>query len=263
MIQKMKKIKQSKLSPNDRDFYDENGYLVKKCLINAEQLNQVKVEIEGLHQRMANQVPDGVGISWEEHVHGEPDKPKYIRQLMNSEVISEGLNEILRSNEVLDVVESLIGPNISLFHSKLLMKAAKRGTITPWHQDYSYWRNPDNQPLMINCMLSIDEANSENGCIRFVPGSHKGELLVHDQAQTSFGLFLPGFFEARDDAVVVETEPGDCVFFGPLIIHGSSANQSLNHRRANTFAYNVTENGMQRPREVLRTKFDTVKELKE
>ena len=104
----MKKIKQSKLSSNDHDFYNKNGYLVKKGLVTTEQLNQVKVEIEGLHQRMANQIPDGVGVSWEEYVHREPDKPKYIRQLMNSEVISEGLNEILRSNEVLDVPGSVI-----------------------------------------------------------------------------------------------------------------------------------------------------------
>jgi len=251
---------QSKLTPSDIDFYDQNGYLVKRRLISAGWLGQVEAEIENLHQRMGHQVPDGVGISWEEYVHIQQNKPKYIRQLMNSEVVSEGLNEILRSDEVLDVVESLIGPNISLFHSKLLMKAAEHGTITPWHQDYSYWKNPDNQPLMINCMLSLDAATSKNGCIRFVPGSHKGKLLVHDQAQTSFGLFLPGFFESRDDSVVVETEPGDCVFFGPLIIHGSSANQSPNHRRANTFAYNVTENGERYPREVLRRQSDLTDE---
>ena len=236
----------------DLDFYEQNGYLVKKGLISADLLALVNSEIDQLHQRMATEIPDGVGISWEEYVHTEPEKPKYIRQLMHSEVVSSGLNQILRSDAVLDVVEALLGPNISLFHSKLLMKAAEYGTITPWHQDYSYWKNPENQPLMINCTLSIDAATEENGCIQFVPGSHKGELIEHDRASTSFGLFLPGFFKSRADAVAIETEPGDCTFFGPLVIHGSAANPSPAHRRANTFAYNATNNGSRQSREVLR-----------
>jgi phytanoyl-CoA hydroxylase len=101
-------------------------------------------------------------------------------------------------------------------------------------------------------MLSIDSTTKENGCIQFVPGSHKGELLEHDRARTSFGLFLPGFFEPRADTVAIETEPGDCTFFGPLVIHGSGANPSPSHRRANTFAYNATNNGSQQSREMLR-----------
>ena len=129
----------------DLNFYEQNGYLVKKGLISADLLALVDSEIDQLHQRMATEIPDGIGVSWEEYVHTEPEKPKYIRQLMHSEIVSSGLNQILRSDAVLDVIEALLGPNISLFHSKLLMKAAKYGTITPWHQDYSYWKNPENQ----------------------------------------------------------------------------------------------------------------------
>ena len=50
----------------------------------------------------------------------------------------------LRCDAMLDIIEELIGRDISLFHSKLLMKAAKDGTAIPWHQDYAYWKKESN-----------------------------------------------------------------------------------------------------------------------
>ena len=60
--------------------------------------------------------------------------------------------------------------------------------------------------------------------------------------------------QEREDAVAVEMEPGDGVFFNALIIHGSAPNNSVNDRLMNTFAYNVTGNGETQCREVLRGK---------
>ncbi|MDA1192881.1 MAG: phytanoyl-CoA dioxygenase family protein [Candidatus Poribacteria bacterium] len=220
---------------------EEDGFLVKRQLIDKSWLRQIQGEIDARHETMAAETPQGVGVSWEEY--DDPKKPRRIRQLMHAEVVSPGLNRVVDSPNVLDVLEPIMGENISLFHSKLLMKAAYDGTITPWHQDYAYWYRQDNRPLMINCMLFLDDADAENGSIQFVPGSHKGGLLEHDRANMSFGVFLPGYFEKRDDAVLLEMEAGDAVFFGPLVIHGSDANTSDRDRRACTTAYDVTGNG--------------------
>ena len=88
----------------------------------------------------------------------------------------------------------------------------------------------------------------------FVPGSHKWGLQEHQRRQQTFGVFLPGHYHERDDAVQVEMEPGDGVFFNALIIHGSAANNSNLPRRMNTFAYNVTGNGLMQCRRALRGK---------
>ena len=87
----------------------------------------------------------------------------------------------LRCDAMLDIIEELIGRDISLFHSKLLMKAANDGTAIPWHQDYAYWKKESNEPSMVNCQLAIDGEDLENGCIRFVPGSHRWGLQGHEQ----------------------------------------------------------------------------------
>jgi len=240
------------LTPEEKHSYEANGYLLKKRLIPLSWIEQVRQEIEGIHERMAAQPAQGVTVSWE--VYDDPSRPKRIKQLMHSETVSPTLNRILRCEAMLDIIESLIGPDISLYHSKLLLKAAHDGTAIPWHQDYAYWKRDDNRPLMINCQLAIDEATLENGCIQYVPGSHKWGLQEHERKQQTFGVFLPGHYREREDAVAVEMEPGDGVFFNALIVHGSAPNTSGKDRRMNTFAYNVTGNSLTQCREALRGK---------
>ena len=238
------------LTSEEKQFYEENGYLLKKNLVPLDWIAQVKQEIEGIHERMAAQAPEGVTVSWE--VYDDPAKPKRIKQLMHSETVSPALNRILRCDAVLDIVQGLIGPDVSLYHSKLLLKAAHDGTAIPWHQDYAYWKRDDNRPLMVNCQLAIDEATLENGCIQYVPGSHKWGLQEHERTKQTFGVFLPGHYHEREDAVSVEMAPGDGVFFNALVVHGSAANASGRDRRMNTFAYNVTGNSVTQCREALR-----------
>lgn len=238
------------LSPEELAKFREDGFILKKGICNPALLAQIRSEADGLHERMAAQTPSNVHVSWEKPVEG---RPKLIKQLMNSEHVSPGLNTLMRSDEVLDIIETLVGPDISLFHSKLLMKAALDGTVTPWHQDYAYWKKGENRPVQVNAMLAIDPATKANGCIQFVPGTHKQGLIKHDREQgVSFGVYLPGYFQPREGAVLCEMEAGDIVFFGSLVIHGSDGNYSPNHRRANTVAYTTTGDDPAHFREVLR-----------
>lgn len=229
--------------------YHEDGFLLKRGLTPRELIQQLSHEIDALHERMAQAVPPGADATWERL---EPGKPKRLMQVMNSEVVSPTINRVIRSEAILDVVAALIGPDISLYHSKLLMKSARDGAITPWHQDFVYWAKVEQGPVQLNCMIAIDPATKENGCIQFVPGSHKQGLLTHEQRTENFNLSLPGKFHERLGAVYCEMQPGDCVFFGSLVVHGSEGNNSPYHRRANTVVYTVTDGGSKFQREVLR-----------
>ena len=239
------------LTKQEIQFYEDNGYLLREGLVPRSWIADVEREVDRIHERMAEQLAEGVGVSWEEF--DDPDHPPRIKQLMHSEVISPTLNRILRCDAVLDIVEGLLGPDISLFHSKLLPKAGGDGTAIPWHQDYAYWKRDDNRPAMINCQLAIRRAHLENGCICFVPGSHRWGLQEHERSRQTFGVYLPGHYRERDDAVAVEMDPGDGVFFNALIVHGSAPNRSPEDRLMNTFAYNVTGNGVTQCREELRS----------
>jgi len=228
------------LSRSELDSYKERGYLVRRRLFDLTLATDLSREIEELHRKMAEMAPENVHVSWEVDLPSE--KPRRIRQLMHSEKVSPIIDAMSRSDEILDILQALMGPEIYLFHSKLMMKAAHDGSFTPWHQDWGYWQHESLEPSQVNCMLFIDRADTENGSIRFVDGSHLGGAAAHrDFASDSFRLGLDGGLDAYD-ATLLEMDPGDAVFFGPLVIHGSGPNPSPRDRRANTFAYDKPNN---------------------
>lgn len=228
--------------------FHERGWVVKKGLVDAATIAALRAEIDGLHERMAAATadggwetsPEGAHVSWEE---GLAEGVRRIRQLMNSERVSPIIDRISRSEGMLAVLRQLIGPQVMLFHSKLMMKAAKDGTFTPWHQDFQYWQYEAKSPTQINGMLAIDASDAANGALRFVDGSHHQGLVPPKRfASKSFSIGIDGDLGAFPDATMVCMEPGDVVFFGPLVIHGSGPNTSDRDRRANTFAFDAPGN---------------------
>ena len=198
----------------------------------------IAAEIEGLHQRMA-EAPEqpGITVSWE-----DGPSPRRIRQLMGSELVSPQLDAVSRSEPLLAVLRQLIGPDVRLYHSKLMMKAAGDGSFTPWHQDFQYWVRESLRSTQVNCMLSIDASDEANGALRMVDGSHRLGLLEATRTNaSSFSIGLPGDLAAWP-ATLVETSPGDAIFFGAYVVHGSGPNTSPRDRRANTFAFDAMGN---------------------
>nr|MBA3707400.1 phytanoyl-CoA dioxygenase family protein [Planctomycetota bacterium] len=149
------------LSPAELAAYHAKGYHVARGLFSPQHIARLSTEIDGLHQRMADHAPDTVHVSWEEGL--AEGRAKRIRQLMHSEAVSPIIDAMSRSPEILDILRQLIGPDLYLFHSKLMMKAAYDGTFTPWHQDWGYWQYSSLTPSQVNCMLAVDAADEANG----------------------------------------------------------------------------------------------------
>jgi ectoine hydroxylase-related dioxygenase (phytanoyl-CoA dioxygenase family) len=224
------------------DFHRQ-GYLLKRQLFPAATMAELARQTEDLHASEHRQATPGAWTSWEQDLP-EGRAPR-IRQLMNSEVVSPVLMAMSRSPELVTVMQQLLGPDLYLYHSKLMMKAAYDGTFTPWHQDFGYWQYEFRQPTQVNCMLAIDAANEENGAVRFVPGSHHRGLQAHDRFESdSFVFGFKGDINAFP-AEIIDMEPGDGLFFGSLVIHGSAPNRSSRDRRANTFAFAAAFNKLE------------------
>lgn len=215
--------------------FHQRGWVLKKGLFDRARIAELGREIDGLHERCAREELPGVGVAWEDAM--DESKPKRIRQLMGSEHCCPTIDAMSRSPEMLSVLRQVIGPDIYLFHSKLMMKAARDGSFTPWHQDFQYWQFESKLPTQVNCMLFVDGSDEANGCLRMVDGSHhKGLLPIHHLKSSSFNIGLAGGLEDFP-ATAIPTEPGDAIFFGAYVIHGSGPNNSDRDRRANTFAF--------------------------
>ena len=218
------------LTDDEKSSFEENGYLLKKNLVPEDWVSELQKETENIHRRMEADPPEGVGISWEDF--GE-DHPKFIKQLMHSEVVFPTSNKLLRSEFMLDIIHDLLGQDISLYHCKLLPKCAGDGTNIPWHQDYAYWKQDDNEPWMINCQFAISAATLENGCLQFVPGSHQHGIFEHHSAsdRNPIGNALEVDVD-MSQAEAISYKAGDCSFHHGRTLHYTGQNQTDQPRKS-------------------------------
>ncbi|XP_046584926.1 phytanoyl-CoA dioxygenase, peroxisomal-like isoform X2 [Haliotis rubra] len=197
-----------RLSLEQRQFYEENGYLVIKKLVAQKDLDRYRERFEKICKKEVK-VPQllimrDVSISKSEFVPGEQAVTK-IQDFMNDEV----LFDYCCLPQVVDYVECFTGPNVMAMHTMLINKP------------------PD--PAM-------EPVNRQNGCLVVLPGSHKGELLEHGYPEWEGGVnkMYHGIknYDPSYPRVHLEMEAGDTVFFHPILIHGSGTNKTKGFRKS-------------------------------
>jgi ectoine hydroxylase-related dioxygenase (phytanoyl-CoA dioxygenase family) len=129
----------------------------------------------------------------------------------------------------------LLGGAVRFWHDQLFCKPAKHGGVVAWHQDYSYWTRT--KPMAhITCWIGLDDSRRDNGCVHYVPGSHRWELLptvgLAGDMEAIRELLNDEQWEAFNNPVAVELKAGECSFHHPLMVHGSFANSTDRPRRA-------------------------------
>lgn len=133
---------------------------------------------------------------------------------------------------ILDMVEQIVGRDIVLWGSNLFYKRPLEGPATPWHRDGAYW--PIKPLATTSVWIAISDSVRENGCLRFITGSHAGREIGNHFESKEKGVVIPGtlapdsFNEnaARD----VEMEAGQVVLFDCYTIHGAQTNRGVRHR---------------------------------
>jgi len=134
--------------------------------------------------------------------------------------------------DILDIVEQIIGPDIVLWGSNLFYKRPHEGPATPWHRDGAYW--PIRPLATTSVWIAISDSLRDNGCLRFIAGSHAAREIGEHYESTAPGLVIPGtltpesFDETR--AQDVEMQPGQIVLFDCYTIHGAQANRGTRQR---------------------------------
>jgi len=116
----------------------------------------------------------------------------------------------------------------------LIDKPPYSETVTPWHQDEAYWIDmPDKRALSF--WISLDEAKKDNGCMWYMPGSHRHGVLPHEQLEGGGALYCDRGRE--QDAEAVELHAGDCAVHLGRTLHYSRGNSTGNRRRAYILNY--------------------------
>jgi len=138
------------------------------------------------------------------------------------------------------IAEQLIGGGLELDYDQLLAKPpGEAEAVFAWHQDMAYWIDtPDTRTASL--WLALDDSSVENGCMRFVPGTHlEPELRPHSPLTGDRGESHALFTElsSEDQPRHAEIARGDCTVHNERVLHGSGGNTSERWRRAYIVAY--------------------------
>ncbi len=129
---------------------------------------------------------------------------------------------------ILDILETILAPNIEFLSDKVVFKSESVTFASPWHQDWHYWHGAHKYSIWV----ALDDATVDNGCLKLFPGSHKSAIVHDGDASDGHGFGNRLRPDAVDEtlAITAEVEAGGAVFFHDLTLHSSHPNTSGEER---------------------------------
>jgi hypothetical protein len=149
----------------------------------------------------------------------------------------------LFADEVLDLVEPLIGSDIALFSSHFICKPKGNGKRVPWHEDSYYWRGMMEPMEVVTVWLAIDPSTTANGCMNVVPRTQGNGYSEYESADLNTNVFWIQIKSGQFDpaqAVALELGPNQASLHDGRLIHGSAPNTSNIRRCGYTMRYMST-----------------------
>jgi ectoine hydroxylase-related dioxygenase (phytanoyl-CoA dioxygenase family) len=156
------------------------------------------------------------------------------------------LFEWLFADEVLDMLEPIIGPDIALFSSHFIAKPAGTGRRVPWHEDSAYWKKMMQPHDVVTVWLAIDPSTRANGCMKVIPRTHGGasggfsEYEDRDIKTHMFAAEIKANQLDESRAVYLELAPNRCSLHHAKLMHASDPNTSDVRRCGYTMRYMST-----------------------
>lgn len=203
--------------------YGREGFLSFDTLLS-------KTELETLGQRMDEISAGGVPSFPARNIEFEPGTA-VARKINRCAEDDHVFMAHAMHPRILDIVESLIGPDIKLYGSQCFMKPPG-GIEKPYHQDSAYFTIEPRE--LVTCWTALDDATIDNGCLWVVPGSHRIGLLDHDQP---WHVGDRVDMQVRDEQVdytrevANELTAGSCSFHHSMLLHRSGPNRTNSSRR--------------------------------
>lgn len=146
--------------------------------------------------------------------------------------------DLLTHPRIVAHVTDILGENVVGWGSHYFCKMPHDGKRVSWHQDASFW--PMSPSKTVTVWLAIDDADVENACMRFVPGSHHHGHLTYHLSEESENNVLNQTVDNADqfgDPVDDELQAGEMSLHSDLLLHGSEANDSDRRRCGLTLRY--------------------------
>ena len=217
--------------------FREDGFLAIRGLTTAEEIERLR----GIYDRLF----DGK-VGYErgrqlDMVSPDDDaaKPAGLSQILNPVEFAPELRETLFRKNALAVAQQLLGADATLWFEHAISKPARHGAATPWHQDEAHRNDFGVTYQQVSFWLPLQQATVENGCLRYIPGSNRGEVLTHHSPNDDpriMALECAGGFDASRESFV-PLKAGDACVHESLTLHGAGRNRTDAPRRAYIMAF--------------------------
>ncbi|MDQ3907145.1 MAG: phytanoyl-CoA dioxygenase family protein [Acidobacteriota bacterium] len=211
-------------------FFRENGYVAGVRVLDGGQVERLRAEL----RELIDPSHPLHNLFYEFHSNESSAPSRVLFHALGAWRISEGFHDLLWHPAFAVPASQLLGGPVRFWHDQLFCKPARHGGVVAWHQDYSYWTRT--VPVAhLSCWIGLDDSTQENGCVHYVPGSHRWNLLpVTGLADDMDAIQSVLTEEQKRDfkPVAVELKKGEASFHHPLLVHGSYENLTDGARRA-------------------------------
>ncbi|GGM60010.1 phytanoyl-CoA hydroxylase [Halarchaeum rubridurum] len=219
--------------------YQREGYVVADGLLDEETVERVRERLRayvtgereaGAFERMLEPAAESGDATFERA--GDP-----VRKFEGVGMVREDdvFADLAHHDGILDVVERLQGPNLSLLRSAAMLKPPGIGSEKKFHQDAAYY--PIRPMDHVTVWVALDDATRTNGCMRVVPGAHTDGLLGHEAVEYDTDIAIGERDYDVSDTVALPMDAGDVLFQHCLLPHYTAPNESDDWRRAFILAY--------------------------
>jgi ectoine hydroxylase len=222
-----------KLKQEQVEQFDQDGYLLVERLFDAEETDLL-LRIAKADQQIIQQSQE------------RRDASNGLSKLWITSALSEDVfSAVVHSDRIVNAMEQLLRGEVYHYHHKVMLKEPFVGGAWEWHQDYGYWySNGCLYPYLASCLIAIDQATKENGCLQVIKGSHLMGRLEHGKTGEQTGADINRVNEALNHLELVhcEMKPGAALYFHCNLLHRSDANLSPYPRWSLICCYNAARN---------------------
>lgn len=216
------------VAEEQQSFFRENGFIQIPRVVSAEELDALRRGVdEVLREREKAPGPKG-----------DAEYERIFTQMVNVWRVNPLVKQHVLSPRLAGIARQLLGvEHVRLWHDHALIKMPRDSRESAWHQDHPYW--PHNQAASVSCWLAMDDVDETNGCMSFIPGSHRWGRLepVRLTDPQDLNSIVPDA-DSRDFTAVPQPMPaGSCTFHHSLTFHYAGPNTTDRPRRAMVTIY--------------------------
>lgn len=201
--------------------YSRDGFVFPIDVVSAAEAEALRSDLESAEKELADD-PGRLAL-----LRSYPDR------------LLPSFDRLIRNRALIEAASAVLGPDLMVWSAAFFIKEANSPKIVTWHQDLTYWGLDDAEET--TCWVALSPATVASGCMKFVPGSHKKQLVPHVDKFDENNLLTRGQEIAVEvdekDGVAVELQTGQASMHHGHLFHASGPNTTNDRRIGSAIRY--------------------------